>query len=323
MYKVGVAGATGMVGRNMLNILSERNFPIEELFLFASEKSSGQKISFKDKEYMVETLDEKSFDRDMDIVFFAAGGDLSYKYAPIAKKKGILVIDNSSVWRMNEEVPLIVPEVNGDAIKDHQGIIANPNCSTIQSVLPLKPLHDEYGIKRVVYSTYQAVSGSGLKAIEDLKNNEANVYPHKITNNILPHIDSFLNNGYTKEEMKMIDETKKILNDKDIKITATTVRVPVIHGHSVSCNIELNSEFNIEDIFKLLESFPCITVYDDLDNLVYPTPLMAEGKDDVYVGRIRRDFSIENGLNLWIVSDNTRKGAATNSVQIAELLLEK
>lgn len=324
MVNVGVSGATGMVGKNILAILEERNFPIEKLYLFASERSAGEKINFRDRDYIVEELTEEFLkNTDMDLLFFASGGDISYKFAPIARDNGIIVVDNSSVWRMSEEVPLIIPEVNPNAIKNHKNIISNPNCSTIQSVIPLKPLHDEYGIKRIVFSTYQAVSGSGIEAINDLKNNEKNVYPYNITNNVLPHIDEFLDNGYTKEEMKMIDETKKILNDKDLKITATTVRVPVVHGHSVSCNIELNSDFNLDDIYKLLESFPGIKVYDDTGSLKYPMPLMAAGDDHVYVGRIRRDYSLENGLNLWIVSDNTRKGAATNTVQIAELLLDE
>ncbi len=322
MVNVAVSGATGMVGRNVLNILEERNFPIDQLFLFASSKSAGEKIIFKEIEYEVEELNEKALDKPIDILFFASGGDISLKYAPIAQEKGIVVIDNSSVWRMDKDVPLVIPEVNADALENHKNLIANPNCSTIQSILPLKPIHDKYGIKRIIYSTYQAVSGSGVGGINDLVNGGTSTYAYEIKNNVLPHIDDFLENGYTKEEMKMINETNKILNDDSIRITATTVRVPVIHGHSVSCNLELNNEYELEDIFEILDSYPGVKVYDDLENLIYPMPSMAEGTDEVYVGRIRRDFSIDNGLNLWIVSDNTRKGAATNSVQIAELLLD-
>lgn len=327
MVNIGIAGATGMVGRTFLKVMEERNFPVNELYLFASSKSKGTTIEFNNKKYVVEELNESSFDKPMDIVLFSAGGDLSKKYAPIAKEKGIVVVDNSSAWRMEDWVPLIVPEVNGDSISKNKGIIANPNCSTIQSVIPLKPLNDTYKLKRVVFSTYQAVSGSGVAGLEDLEKGLSstynNIYPHPIAYNVLPHIDSFLDNGYTKEEMKMIDETKKILNDQDIQITATTVRVPVKYGHAVSANIELEKEFELDDIFTLLKNTDGIEVLDDLDNNIYPMPILAEGKDKVYVGRIRRDFSIKNGLNIWIVADNSRKGAATNTVQIAELLLNK
>ncbi|QQY80357.1 aspartate semialdehyde dehydrogenase [Keratinibaculum paraultunense] len=326
MVNIGIVGATGMVGRNFLKIMEERNFPVNKLYLFASSKSKGKTINFKNKEYIVEELKEDSFDKPIDIALFSAGGNISKKFAPIAKEKGIVVIDNSSAWRMEEWVPLIVPEVNPEAINKHKGIISNPNCSTIQSVIPLKPLDDEYGLKRVVFSTYQSVSGSGIGGLKDLEKGLNKPfhekYPHPIAFNVIPHIDDFLDNGYTKEEIKMIEETKKILENNDIKITATTVRVPVKYGHAVSANIELKKDFELKDIFKLLENFPGIEVLDDPTNNIYPMPIMAEGKDKVYVGRIRRDFSLENGLNIWIVADNIRKGAATNTIQIAELLLK-
>ena len=327
MINIGIVGATGMVGRNFLRIMEERNFPVKNLHLFASAKSKGTIIDFNNKEYKVEELNEDSFNRPMDIVLFSAGGNISKKYAPIAKDKGIIVIDNSSAWRMESWVPLVIPEVNPEAIEKHQGIISNPNCSTIQSVIPLKPLKDKYGIKRVVFSTYQAVSGSGVEGLEDLEkgiqSSYHNKYPHPIAFNVLPHIDDFLSNGYTKEEMKMIEETQKILNDDNIKVTATTVRVPVKHGHSISANIELENKFDIEDVFELFRNSQGIEVQDDLANNLYPMPIIAEGTDKVYVGRIRRDFSLENGLNIWIVADNSRKGAATNTIQIAELLINK
>ena len=327
MVNVGIVGATGMVGRNFLKVMEERNFPVDKLYLFASLKSKGTVINFKNDEYIVEELREDSFDRPMDMVLFSAGGNISKKYAPIAKEKGITVIDNSSAWRMEDWVPLIVPEVNAKAIDGHKGIIANPNCSTIQSVIPLKPLDDSYGLKRVVFSTYQAVSGSGVGGLNDLERGLSEPfhekYPHPIAFNVLPHIDDFLENGYTKEEMKMIEETKKILNNKDIKITATTVRVPVKYGHAVSANIELEKNFELNDIYQMFKGFPGIEILDDPANNIYPMPILSEGKDKVYIGRIRRDFSLENGLNLWIVADNSRKGAATNTIQIAELLLKK
>jgi aspartate-semialdehyde dehydrogenase len=327
MVNVGIVGATGMVGRTFLKIMEERKFPVDNLYLFASAKSKGEIIKFNDKEFKVEELNEHSFDRPIDIALFSAGGNISKKYAPIAKQKGITVIDNSSAWRMEDWVPLIVPEVNPEAVCGHQGIISNPNCSTIQSVIPLKPLNDKYKLKRVIFSTYQAVSGSGVGGIKDLENGLSapyhNKYPHPIAFNVLPHIDDFLENGYTKEEIKMIEETKKILNDQDIKITATTVRVPVRYGHAVSANIELENSFELEDIFELFRNSDGIEVLDDPANNVYPMPILAEGTDTVYVGRIRRDFTVKNGLNIWIVADNSRKGAATNTVQIAELLINK
>ncbi len=324
---IAIVGATGMVGRTILKVMEERNFPINNLYLFASSKSKGQKILFKGKNYVVEELKEDSFDKTIDIALFAAGGDISKKYAPIAKNKGIVVVDNSSAWRMEDNVPLIVPEVNPEAIKNHKGIIANPNCSTIQSVLPLKPLHKFFNIKRIVYSTYQAVSGSGVGGLSDLekgiKGEKGGKYPYPIAFNCLPHIDSFLENGYTKEEMKMIWETKKILNDQNIEITATTVRVPVRYGHCVSTNIEFEKDFELEEIINALKEQKGIIVLDDISKNIYPMPLNVEGKDEVYVGRIRRDFSIDKGINIWIVADNIRKGAATNAVQIAELLINK
>lgn len=307
-----------MVGNTYVEVLEDRDFAFDNLYLFASKRSAGSKLTVKGKEYTIEELNEDSFDKDIDIAIFAAGGSVSEKFAPIAKEKGVLVIDNSSAWRMDKDVPLVVPEVNKETIKDNKGIIANPNCSTIQSVVPLKPLDDAFKMKRIVYSTYQSVSGSGVKGIADLKDGTTTNYPYPITNNCLPHIDDFLENGYTKEEMKMIEETKKIFNNYDLNVTATTVRVPVTNSHAVSINIEFEKPFEMKEIFKLLEDFPGVVVEDDIDNLVYPMQINADGKDEVFVGRIRRDFSIENGINLWVVADNIRKGAATNTIQIAE-----
>ncbi len=418
---IGIVGATGMVGRTFLKILEERNFPIDNLYLFSSKKSAGSKVEFCGKEYIVEELNENSFDRDMDIALFSAGGSISKKFAPIARDHGVIVVDNSSAWRMDKDIPLVVPEVNPQDIdwnngiianpncstiqshgvivvdnssawrmdKDiplvvpevnpqdidwNNGIIANPNCSTIQSVVPLKPLHDAFKIKRVIYSSYQAVSGSGVEGINDLENginggenkkyphqiaynciphiddfldngytkeeikmieetkkilNDQDMkvtnkkYPHQIAYNCIPHIDDFLDNGYTKEEIKMIEETKKILNDQDMKVTATTVRVPVKYGHSVSINVEFEKNFDMDEVFEVLKNGKGIIVKDDIVNNVYPMAIDAEGKDEVYVGRIRRDYSVENGINLWVVADNIRKGAATNTVQIAELLINR
>ncbi|WP_069649997.1 aspartate-semialdehyde dehydrogenase [Caloranaerobacter ferrireducens] len=326
-FNIAIVGATGMVGRTFIKILEERNFPVKDLYLFASSKSKGTKLKFRVKEYTVQELTEDSFNADIDIALFSAGSEVSKKFAPIAKEKGVIVVDNSSAWRMHKEVPLIVPEVNPQDINWHQGIIANPNCSTIQCVVPLKPLHDAFKIKRIIYSTYQAVSGSGLGGIKDLdmglKGSEPKKYPHPIAFNCLPHIDVFLENGYTKEEMKMIEETKKILNDYNLKITATTVRIPVRYGHSVSVNLEFENSFKLDEIYEILRSANGVIVQDDVKNNVYPMPINAEGTDEVYVGRIRRDFSVENGINLWVVADNIRKGAATNTVQIAELLINQ
>ena len=322
-YNLAVMGATGLVGGTILNILEERNFPIENLYLFSSKKSAGQKIEFAGNTYEVEELTEAAFDKDIDIAMFAAGGATSTKYAPLAAQKGIKVVDNSSAFRMDEDVPLVVPEINGDKVLEGNGIVANPNCSTIQSVLPLKPLQDAFGIKRVIYSSYQSVSGSGMGGLKDLEEGNVEFYPYQIQYNLLPHIDDFLENGYTKEEMKMINETHKILDDYDIKVTATTVRVPVKYAHSVSINVEFEKPFEMEEVFEALKNYPGIVVEDDLENKVYPMPLNAEGKDEVFLGRIRRDFSVENGINFFSVADNIRKGAATNAVQIAEELVKK
>lgn len=324
---IAVVGATGLVGSTFLKVLEERDFPFENLYLMASAKSAGKQLTFRGKEYIVEELNEHSFDKPIDIALFSAGGTASEKYAPIAAAHGVTVVDNSSAWRMDKKVPLVVPEVNPEDISWNKGIIANPNCSTIQAMVPMKPLHQKYTIKRVVYSTYQAVSGSGLKGIKDLKeglkgNDLKQAYPHPIAGNCLPQIDVFLDNGYTKEEMKMIDETHKILGSDNIKVTATTVRVPVFSCHSESINLEFEKPFEIEEIKKELAAAPGIIIIDDPENSDYPLARDVAGKDEVYVGRIRRDFSVENGINLWVVADNIRKGAATNAVQIAELLIK-
>ena len=327
MYNVAIVGCTGNVGRKFLEILEERNFPIKNLYLFASKRSAGSYLNFKGQEYLVEeTCEDNIKNKKIDIALFSAGGNISLKFAPIFSSYGAVVIDNSSAWRMNKNVPLVVPEVNPEDLKGHNGIIANPNCSTIQAMVPLKALLDNYGIKRIVYSTYQAVSGAGMQGIKDLEDGLKGLapkkFPYQIAGNCLPHIDVFLENGYTKEEMKMIEETRKILHSNDLKITATTVRVPVLNSHSESINVELNSPFELEDIFKLFENTEGLTVFDNVDELKYPTALDVSGKDDVYVGRIRRDFSLDNGLNLWVVADNIRKGAALNAVQIAEVLIK-
>ena len=327
MYNIAIVGSTGNVGRKFLEILEERNFPIKNLYLFASKRSAGSYLNFKGQEYLVEeTCEDNIKNKKIDIALFSAGGDISLKFAPIFSSYGAVVIDNSSAWRMNKDVPLVVPEVNPKDLKNHNGIIANPNCSTIQAMVPLKALLDNYGIKRIVYSTYQAVSGAGMQGIKDLEDGLKGLapkkFPYQIAGNCLPHIDVFLENGYTKEEMKMIEETKKILHSNDLKITATTVRVPVLNSHSESINVELNNPFELEDIFKLFEKTEGLTVFDNLNELKYPTALDVSGKDDVYVGRIRRDFSLDNGLNLWVVADNIRKGAALNAVQIAEVLIK-
>ena len=326
-YNIAVVGATGMVGRTFLKVLEEVQLPVESYTLFSSARSAGTHLTFMGKDYVVEELTEKSFDKGFDIALFSAGGSTSEKFAPIAASKGCVVIDNSSAWRMDDNVPLVVPEVNPDDIKWNKGIIANPNCSTIQAMVALKPLHDKYKIKRVVYSTYQAVSGAGLAGYKDLENGlkgEApKKFPHQIAGNCLPHIDVFLPNGYTKEEMKMVNETRKILGDQSIRITATTVRVPVFNSHSESINVEFYNQFDLDDLRKTLENAPGLVVLDDVEHDVYPLALDAAGKNETFVGRIRRDESVKSGVNLWVVADNIRKGAATNAVQIAQKLIEQ
>ena len=329
MKKVNLAvvGATGMVGRTFLKVLEERNLPIENFYVMASARSAGSKIEFNGKEYVVEELTENSFDKPIDIALFSAGGSISAKFAPIAAEKGCIVIDNSAQWRMDPNVPLVVPEVNPEDIEWNKGIIANPNCSTIQAMVALKPLDDKYKIKRVVYSTYQAVSGAGVAGWNDLENGlkgeEPKKFPHQIANNCLPHIDVFMDNKYTKEEMKMIWETRKILHNDDLKVTATTVRVPVFDSHSESINVEFENPFELDELIEELRKAPGIVIEDDHENNVYPLALNAAGHDEVFVGRIRRDESVDNGVNLWVVADNIRKGAATNAVQIAQEIISK
>ena len=328
MKKVNLAvvGATGMVGRTFLKVLEERQLPIENFYVMASSRSAGSTLTFNGKNYIVEELNEHSFDKPIDIALFSAGGSTSAKYAPIAAEHGCIVIDNSSQWRMDPNVPLIVPEVNPEDISWHKNIIANPNCSTIQAMVALKPLDDKFKIKRVVYSTYQAVSGAGVagwKDLEDgLKGEAPKKFPHPIANNCLPHIDVFLENGYTKKKKKMINETRKILHHPDLKVTATTVRVPVFDSHSESINIEFENAFDIKEVFETLKNAPGIILEDDPQNNVYPLAINAAGHDEVYIGRIRRDESVENGINIWVVADNIRKGAATNAVQIAQVIIE-
>jgi len=325
--KVAVVGATGVVGTRMLEVLAERNFPVSELIPVASEKSLGKKISFGGREWTVVSPQE-AISAKPQLALFSAGGGVSEDLAPQFAAAGCKVVDNSSFWRMDPGKKLIVPEINGDTLESDDMIIANPNCSTIQMVMALYPLHKAYGIKRVVVSTYQSVTGAGYKAINQMNSERAGLecekkFPYPIDQNILPHIDSFLDNGYTKEEMKMVNETRKILGDESIEVTATTVRVPVQGGHSESVNVEFHKSFELSEVRELLAGMPGVTVQDDPANNIYPMPLFAWGKDDVFVGRIRRDFSVENGLNFWCVSDNIRKGAATNAVQIAEYLLNK
>jgi len=333
-YRVAVVGATGAVGQQMVACLEERRFPVAQLFPLASERSLGKKVTFLGKEIQVEVLDQNSF-KDIDIALFSAGGSISKEYGPIAAAAGAVVVDNSSAWRMDPEVPLVVPEVNPQDIAQYntKGIIANPNCSTIQMVVVLQPLHAAAKIKRVVVSTYQAVSGTGQKAVEELANQVRalfsnqeivkKVYPHRIAFNCLPHIDVFQDNGYTKEEMKMVNETQKIMGDSTIKVTATTVRVPVFYGHSESVNIETERKLTVPEAREILARAPGVKLVDDPLKNKYPMPLDAAGQDLTLVGRIREDFSIDNGLNLWVVADNIRKGAATNAVQIAEILIQQ
>ena len=323
---VAVVGATGLVGTKMLRVLEERNFPVTQLLPVASERSWGKKVSFRGKEWTVMSADE-AIARKPALALFSAGGAASGELAPRFAAAGCRVVDNSSFWRMDPEVPLVVPEINPDAIGPENYIIANPNCSTIQMVLPLAPLHKAYGIKRIVVSTYQSVTGAGQRGIEQLEAERAggsgSKFPHPIDLNILPHIDSFLPDGYTKEEMKMVNETRKILGDSSIAVSATTVRVPVKGGHSESVNVEFLKPFQLRDAVQLMADMPGVVIQDKPEENLYPMPLTAWEKDEVFVGRIRRDPSVENGLNLWCVSDNIRKGAATNAVQIAQLLLEK
>lgn len=325
--RVAVVGATGLVGSTMLRVLEEQGFPVTELIPVASERSVGKQVRFNGKDYSVVTADT-AIGMKPALAIFSAGGTLSKELAPKFAEAGCRVVDNSSAWRMDPDKKLVVPEVNGDVVTEQDMIIPNPNCSTIQMVMALKPLHDKYKVKRVVVSTYQSVSGSGQKAMDEMEaqrggSTEHHVYPHPIDRNILPHIDVFQENGYTKEEMKMIEETKKIMGDDTIKVTATTVRVPVSGGHSESVNIEFHNDFDEAEVKQLLSDFPGITVTDDPANNGYPTPLQAAGKDEVFVGRIRRDHTQPNTLNCWIVADNLRKGAATNAVQIARLLHER
>ena len=332
VYHVAVVGATGAVGNEMVRILEERKFPVGSITLLASERSVGKELDFNGKSIPIHLLTENSFS-GIDIGLFSAGGSISQRFAPIAASSGCVVIDNTSAFRMEPDIPLVVPEVNPETIGMYRnrGIIANPNCSTIQMVVVLKPIHDAAKIKRVVVSTYQAVSGTGKKAIEELieqtrallssRDPEVSVYPHRIAFNCLPHIDVFLDNAYTKEEMKMVNETKKILNDPSIAITATTVRVPVLYGHSESVNIETERKLTAEHTRGILSNAPGVRVVDDPGRNIYPLPIDAAGKDDTFVGRIREDESIKNGINMWVVSDNVRKGAALNAVQIAEILV--
>ena len=330
-YKVAIVGATGAVGREMIEILEERNFPVSEIVLLSSERSEGERIEFKGSNWTVKRLTRDSFD-NVDIALFSAGAERSREFAPAAVKAGAVVIDNSSAFRMDPKVPLVVPEVNAPAIAVHQGIIANPNCSTIGMVMALKPLHDAATIQRVVVTTFQSVSGSGKKGMDELagqtvallnfRDVETKVYPNQIAFNCLPHIDTFLENGYTAEEMKMVNETRKILGAATLRVTATTVRVPVFRCHAESINIETERPLSPNDARAALSRMPGVLVYDDPGRNIYPLQADVSGKDEVYVGRIRTDESVPNGLNLWVVSDNLRKGAALNAVQIAELLIK-
>ncbi len=332
-YVVAVVGATGAVGREMIKTLEQRNFPVKKLVALASRRSAGKRLQFKGEEVVVQELRPESFE-GVDIALFSAGGDRSKEFAPEAVKRGVVVIDNSSAFRMEKDVPLVVPEVNPEDVEWHKGIIANPNCSTIQMVVVLKPLHDVAKIKRVVVSTYQAVSGAGAEAIEELREQTRAVLegrevppprkiPKQIAFNCVPHIDKFFESGYTREELKMVNETKKIMHDDSIKVSPTCVRVPVFVGHSEAVNIEFERPISVQEAREVLEGAPGVKVVDDFENLIYPTPVDVAGKDEVLVGRIRKDDTIDNGLNLWIVGDNLRKGAALNAVQIAELLVKK
>ena len=330
-YNVAVVGATGAVGEEMRLVLEERKFPVEKLSLFASSRSAGKEYKYKEEKVVVRELKDDSFS-GIDIALFSGGDEVSKYFAPLAVQQGTIVIDNGKYFRMDPQVPLVVPEVNPDDLKKHKGLIANPNCSTIQMVVALKPIYDEAGIERVVVATYQSVSGTGKEAIEELKNQAASIakgkefkikaYPYQIAYNVLPHIGSFKENGYTSEEMKMLKETRKILGDDNIRVAATTVRVPVYRAHSEVVHIETKKKISVQRTREILSAFPGIKVIDNPEKLEYPLPLFAEGKDEVFIGRIREDISTENGLVMWIVSDNLRKGAALNAVQIAELLIE-
>lgn len=352
--RLAVVGATGLVGRTVLKVLEEKKLPIDEYVLFASKNSSGKKLRFMDKDYIVQELNDLSFDSGFDYAIFSAGGKVAKKYAPIASSKGCIVVDNSSSFRMDNDVPLVVPEVNPEEIKNNHGIIANPNCSTIQAVVALKPLDDKYKIKRIVYSTYQAVSGAGRNGVLDLQNGiidymqkfsefsqnensnalsnnlnfssgklnyELQKFNYPIFSNCLPHIDVFLDNGYTKEEEKMINETRKILKRPDLKITATAVRVPVFNAHSESINVEFENDFDLTELKNILSSAPGIVLQDDIEKCIYPLAINASGHDNVFVGRVRRDYSVDYGINFWVVADNIRKGAASNAVQIVERMM--
>lgn len=327
MINIAVIGATGLVGNEILKVLEEFDLPIQNLYLSASEKSYGNKISFKDNNFDILPIDTV-LNLKPDIAIFSAGSEVSKKYAPLFAEKGTFVIDNSSQWRLFEHVPLVVPEINAETITAETKIIANPNCSTIQMVVAIAPLHKQYIIKRIVVSTYQSVSGTGMKAVQQLMNERNGisgeiVYPHPIDLNCFPHAGTFLKNGYTTEEMKLVNETRKILQCQKIQITPTVVRIPVLRGHSESINLEFEKPFELSDIYNLLKNKNGIVVLDDPHKNEYPTPLKVQGKNEVYVGRIRRDESISNGLNIWIVADNLRKGAATNAVQIAQYLYNK
>lgn len=324
-YKIAIIGATGLVGRTVLKVIEEKNLNDFQYFLFSSSNSAGMKLNLFNQKYTVLELNTSTFNLNFDFAIFCAGGEVSKNYIPIAISKNCIVIDNSSIFRMDSNVPLVVPEVNPEDIFKNKGIIANPNCSTIQAVLPLKPLLDNYGIKRIVYSTYQAVSGAGRFGIEDLENkssgDDLKKFPHSIYNNCIPHIDTFLNDGYTKEEHKMINETRKVLHSSNLPITATTVRVPIKNCHGESINVELENTFDIYDIKILFQNFPNLIVVDNPEKNYYPIASQVDGNDEVFVGRIRRDYSVKNGINFWCVADNLRKGAATNAVQILEKLI--
>lgn len=331
-YSVAVAGATGLVGSQMLACLAERDFPIKSIKMLASARSAGRTIQFKGESFTVEELTEKSF-KNVDIAFFSAGGAVSKKFAPVAAADGCVVIDNSKTWRMDPDIPLVVPEVNPHAVAGYskKGIIANPNCSTIQMVVALAPIHRKVGIKRIVVSTYQAVSGTGKAAVDELMEQsrailesqpiEKKVYPHQIAFNCLPHIGSFLETGYTDEEMKMVNETRKILEDDGIAVSPTTIRVPVFYGHSESVNVETVNPITPDEVRSVLEKAPGVKVVDNPSSNIYPLAVEAAGRDETFVGRIRKDTSVENGIDMWIVADNIRKGAATNAIQIGEILI--